>query len=265
MADLTDVQNALGNAIENIVYPNGLSNPTIIGVEVQTITGYPLPEDLDARIEAGLPTISIFAAKGMDKDDTKFLRVPTVLSQDDPSITYSINLDIITIDGVEPLAGQVVMIIVNNKNTYIYVIQEGDTVIDIANEVGGLIPTAIIVDNTIQVPNAYQLEGRLSVKAISGKEIRRQIKDFNISIWSPNVSYREQLGAAIDVGLFTQQRIMFSDDTCGIIRYSHTFEDDYQQKHRIYRRDLCCNVEYPTVLTYETNTIIYPYAVVAGC
>ena len=60
MADLTDVGNALVQLIATIAYPNGTTNPSVVGAPVMVYQGWPNAQQLPIDLKAGKVNISVF-------------------------------------------------------------------------------------------------------------------------------------------------------------------------------------------------------------
>lgn len=257
MATLSEIQNKLALFTENAVYPNGITNPSVINKNVPIAVGWPLKQDLDAIVESGYAMISIFSDMKVETNTTRFFRSKSMeLSIETTSLSLNIVGNQVVVNGT-PVAGEIATITLRtalDKNYYYYVVQTGDSIDLIANNLGTLIPGATILANVITIPSAVMLFTNVVTKGILGQEIRRQKKTFLITCFTATVEDRTVLGDAVDLYLANIYRFDVSDGSALMI-YEHTFEDDEIQKHKIYRRQLCYRVEYPTVLKTEASTV----------
>jgi hypothetical protein len=90
---------------------------------------------------------------------------------------------------------------------------------------------------------------------VSAREVRRQTRKFQITIWANCFDHRDPLAAAIDAGLAAVSRLTMPDGTGGVLTYVNSMQSDDQQKAGIYRRDLIYAVNYATIQTDAEYTI----------
>jgi hypothetical protein len=90
---------------------------------------------------------------------------------------------------------------------------------------------------------------------ISTRELRRQTRQFQITIWASCYEKRDPLASAVDIALASITRMDFADGSQGQLTYVNSTQDDNQQNQGIYRRDLFYAVNYATVQT-ETDYVI---------
>ena len=92
MADISDCEQALLSFLTQIAYPLGTANPSAVVDSignphaVQLYRGWPVPEQLDADMTAGIVDVSIFATRveqnvtryGLDYDEVLPFPSPTL-------------------------------------------------------------------------------------------------------------------------------------------------------------------------------------------
>lgn len=83
------------------------------------------------------------------------------------------------------------------------------------------------------------------------RELRRQTKTIQITIWASNQKRRDLLAKSLDVELSTLKNIKLPDGSVGILRYVNSIQDDLLQKQGIYRRDLMFSVNYAITQTMD--------------
>jgi hypothetical protein len=79
------------------------------------------------------------------------------------------------------------------------------------------------------------------------REIRRQKKDFQITVWASCFDTREPVAKVVDALLATVTQLDLPDCTQGTVRYVGSTQDDNSQRQGIFRRDLFYSVEYSTL------------------
>ena len=174
MADVTDAANGLVQAIQAIVYPKGIAQASVTGVDVLIYQGWPLEAVLKADLAAGKVHVSVFPSP-------------------------------------------------NDKVTSVY--QGDEDWQEVTNN--GTTGTAV-------------------------RELRRQTRTFQITVWASCFDKRDPLAAAIDAGLAAVSRLAMPDGSQAIVSYVNSRQVDDQQKAGVYRRDLFYAANYATIQT-ETD------------
>lgn len=82
---------------------------------------------------------------------------------------------------------------------------------------------------------------------ISSREIRRQTRAYQVTVWANCFEHRDPIAAQIDTALADVTRLTFSDGSKGVMSYVSSFNDDSEQKQGIYRRDFIYDVNYATI------------------
>ena len=94
--------------------------------------------------------------------------------------------------------------------------------------------------------------GTLGVLA---RELRRQTRTFQITIWANCFDSRDPVAASVDSALAGLSRLALPDQTQGIVTYVSSTQDDSGQTSGVYRRDLFYAVNYATIQTDTGYTI----------
>jgi hypothetical protein len=89
---------------------------------------------------------------------------------------------------------------------------------------------------------------------VGTREIKRQVKTFQITTWAPTPEIRGLISNAIDVILSDSIRLVLPD-SAGNMKYLRTTLLDDLEKEGIYRCELFYDVEFPTVKS-ETFDIV---------
>ena len=93
------------------------------------------------------------------------------------------------------------------------------------------------------------------ITGVSGKETKRQEKQFQITVWTATPDKRAIVANVIDSVLSDTLRLQFSDDTVGNMQYTRTYMDDKLEKEDVYKTDLFYQIEYATVRTQVDNVV----------
>jgi len=257
MATLLQVLDGLGALASSAVYPDGIAYPSVAGVDVEIISGWPQKDKLENDLANGNAQVSIYPMSGMERNTTRYRRELREVSISASTIILTVYNDSVTISG--SIAMQQACMVILNGTGYAYAVQEGDTLESIAENLALLIPGATAAGNTITMTGVNSLEARVTTKGISAMPIKSQEKVFCITVWAPNFIIRDILATAIEVKYSLTQRIQMPDKTFAALSYKGAFEDDYLQKGAIYRRDIRYAVDYTTIHSEENYTISYSY------
>lgn len=177
MADVTEVGQALVEAIAAAAYPHGTAEPSTAGCPIVIYQGWPNAQRLAEALPAGTVHVSVFPRPG-DK-------VTSVMSGD----------------------GE-------------WCEQDND-----------------------------------GTSGLSVREVRRQSRTFQITIWASCFERRDPVAKAIDSALSSVTRLALPDGSQGVMTYVNSTQDDDQQKQGIYRRDLFYSINYATTQAQRSFVI----------
>src|ERR1700712_2603299 len=250
MADLSDVEQAVVNAITSILYPAGSSQFSIIGAICRVYRGWPNSATLNTDLSTGTVNVTVVTDNDSGRTTTRYLpEWHTTLSQ--PGVAASATAQTITISG-NPALGDVVGLLIDQA-AYAYRLQAGDTPDLVASNVIQLIQAnrpAASHGPTITVPGAESIEVRVVCDAVTSFESRRQEKDLRIICWCPAPLVRDAAAAAIDLAMDQVSFLILPDNTRARVVYKNTSSYDQAQNALLYRRDLVYTIEYPTVTIF---------------
>jgi hypothetical protein len=139
--------------------------------------------------------------------------------------------------------------------------------------IGELIPGATVNNNVITVPQNYSLITRIATASQTAQEISRQERVFIISCWCSgenqlaqyNPTIRDTLADAIDIAMKLNYRMVLADDFFAQVfpmEAATPYVDDLE-KSLIMRRDLHYNIQYPTTVSQNFMTLVYPETTVS--
>lgn len=89
----------------------------------------------------------------------------------------------------------------------------------------------------------------------NSREVRRETRQFQITVWAPCFDKRDPLASAIDAALSATARLTLADGSTALLSYAGSVQHDEAQKAAIYRRDLLYAVNYATVQTQTLTPI----------
>jgi hypothetical protein len=260
MADLSDVSAALVGLIGATLYPNGASQPSVVNTGVKIFAGWPIPEQLDSDLAAGLANVSVYP-RPENRNTTRYMNDWQSVSLNTASLTLSIAGQTVTVAGTVPGASNPHNLVVFvNGSPYVYPVQPTDTLSSIAAALAALIVASVAGTSStgavITVPAPAQINAaRVGITGVSANEIRRQEQLYQIGVWSPTPGARDKIAIAIDLALAALPRFTLADDSVCRLIWKSSLQSDKFEKQNLYRRDLFYTAEFPTIQT-ETETQI---------
>lgn len=257
MSDLSDVEDVLVNQIQEILYPNGVNQPSAVSSvpNIKIYAGWPFPANLQPEIKNNIVHVSIYPLTA-NKNTTRFHRVWMERSRNLATVFATAGDTTVTITGnvySNPL--QTVMVIVN-KIGYAYTVVSGDSPNSIAANLAALIPGSSALANVLTIPSAFSLEAKVNVQGDVSLEQKRQEQQMMVTIWSALPSTRRDVAIPIDIGLGSLDRLSMPDGFYARIVHTSTREhDESYEKTTIYRRDLIYQIEYATTVADKAYEI----------
>lgn len=105
--------------------------------------------------------------------------------------------------------------------------------------------------NKTRYPKDWQQQGA----GMMVREIRRQDRVFQITVWAATPALRDVVAAAVDVTLTGTEFLTMPDGFGARIIYRNSHISDDLQKDKLYRRDFQYSVEYATTQTMAATAI----------
>jgi hypothetical protein len=277
MADLSDVSNALGQLCEDALYPvKPPVGASIAAIPVLIQIGWPDPKSLDKMVsdaEAVSPSIHAQVTvypRSTEKNMTRYPREWQAGPKQPKTFTLTQAGQVVAVGGAQPSIyyRQNLAIFISGK-VYIFSTQAGDTPASIATGLAALIavdlPSVTVSGTAITLPNAAHIGAlRIGTGSPVAMEVKRQEREFQLTVWAPTLAARDAIAKPIDVAVAVNQWLTFADGTSGRLLYKGSPYTDFDQKQGIYRRDLVVGVEYateaadfaPEVIAVQTSDFI---------
>jgi|SRR5882724_37042 len=252
MADLSDVMVALDSLVTSYVYPNGTSQPSVAGVDITILQGWPIPAALDTALDNGTAVISIYPTM-VSREMGMFLREWQISSVAVPTLTAAVVNNTITIGGTVTLP-QAVMAVVNNIG-YSYRAVLGDTLATIATNLAALIPNATAVGTVITITSVHTLRTSIIVAAVRSMEVNRMDQFFWLIIHAPTNDIRNAIGRVLNAQFSYLISFPLADNTVAMNWVVKDDITDQLEETRLYKRTLQLKIQYPITITQNTNTL----------
>jgi hypothetical protein len=258
MADQSDVETALVQAIALVLYPEGTAAPSVVGPQCRIFRGWPTAAALTADLIAGVVNVTIFPDGSYQHDTTRYSDEPKLITQNTPTLAISVSGATATVSGVASL-GQIAGILVDDI-AVVHRTQAGDTPELVAATLGAYLRTkrlTTVSGATITIPNARGVIGRVVCDQIAQRETRRQRQGFRVTMWCPSPALRDLIAGLIDQALSDSNWLPLSDGTAGFVRVAQSKVFDQGQTANLYRRDTIYNIEYPTTISLILPSMIF--------
>lgn len=240
MATQTNVYDALMLLAKNAAYPDGLDEPSVVGIPVNVITGWPNPQRLE--VSGNTVTVSIYKVPNLEKPTIAFRSDWQTLSIIVPTLFMTVLNDTVTISGEIALPQNCLIKV--NGTPYHYKVLINDTPLTIAAAFGALIPGATVDGAVITIPGAYRLQAIVGVTGTAIREVNRQEASFYITVWAKTDELREAVAQVILVAIGDTKRISLPDGETARLKYHTRRDEDKSQKVGVYRTDIIVAVEY---------------------
>lgn len=259
MADVFDALNGLVATIAQAIYPNGTGAPSASGLPTIVYPGWPQSSQLDADL-AGFKTgtgrihVTVFAS-GSEKRLPAYSTAWQTLSINDATLSLVIAGQAVTVGGSVSTPQNAALLV--NGLPYTYAVQAGDTTTSIATALAVQVPGASNVGPVITMPATARIgAARAGGSGQFIREVRRQLRTVQITIWADTPDHRKATLDAMDPVLAGLEFITLSDGTDGRMLYQSSRPDDGTQRANCYRIDMLYTVEYATTQTMNATTIV---------
>lgn len=261
MSDVIDVQNALVSIVANAAYPNGTGQASVSGSPIVVYAGWPMASRLDADLVVSKAHVTVYPT-AIETNKTRYPRDWQTQSVNTATLTISIAGQTVVIGGVmpTPFVAHNLSVIVGNT-AYPYTVQPADTLISIATALAALIAAGVSGTTSagavITLPATANIKAvRLGMTGTSIREIRRQERVFQITVWANTPAQRDVIGAALDITLANIEFLTMPDGYGARLIYRNSHVSDDQQPDKLYRRDFQYAVEYATTQTEADFQIV---------
>ncbi|WP_039661538.1 MULTISPECIES: hypothetical protein [Pantoea] len=254
MASLDDVARFLARRVAEVVYPGGSRLPGIVNAAVKIYPGWPVPGDLQQDIDNGGVHISVWPLPAERKINTALGRLCRVIAKGKPTLQFTVNGSSISVAGMASALTNVQVSL--NGKAFTFHFPKGTTTEQAISELSAALPKSFTVLSSVCILMAERLSVSVTTAGTAVKELRRQIKDFQITVWAPAPGLRERIGSAIDAALSEQCHIDLNDGAPAQLLYARQFDSDRSENWHVYRRDLIFSVNYATTQVISAPEVI---------
>lgn len=258
MANITDVCNALIAQIAQTLYPSGTGQASVAGFDIRVFEGWPNPQALDTDLLAGVANVSVYPTAS-ERNTSRYPRDWQQATINSATLTATIVNQAITIGGTISTPQNVSAVV--NNTAFVYAVQAGDTLTSIATALSALIAASVAGVTSsgavITLPTGAKiLYARIGVVGTNVREIRRQERVVQITIWANTPQSRDLVANPIDMILANTNFLTLADGTGARLVYKNSPMVDAYQKSKLYRRDFNYSIEYATTETATDTQVI---------
>ena len=257
MADISDVEQSLMNAIIGYVYPGAIDTLSLVGVPVRIYRGKPTNATL--RIDRTTSTIdvAVYAIGEPSRNTTRWgvqvTELPTT-----STLTVGVSGNSATFLG-SASAGDIAGALVDQQ-VFIYQAQPGDSAALAAAALADAIRKAMIcwlTDATITVPGAYEFTARTASSVSALEERSRQEQGFQATIFAPTPLLRDTIASGVIQTLAQVSFLLLADGTGGRIRFRSEVNCDADQAASLFRRDITYDVEFGVTVLNSNPSMLF--------
>lgn len=270
MADLSDVENSLVALIATALFPTitylpGDMQASATGVATKLYRGWPESAMLTADVLQSRAHVSIFSEPGMTRNVSRWFPDQEQVATVTPTITTTVSGVTVTLAGTIT-AGNVVGVQTGAPiSAYAYMTQAGDTLATAATALAAKIPGATASGAVITLVTPLNIRAAVMVPQPVMTVTRQQEQGLRVSVWAPTPQARDALASLIDgaisgmksaSGFLTRFFPVGAYEAARIVART-TYTNDMPARDRIWRRDLCYTVEYPTTLLEQDPQALF--------
>ncbi|GEM_PF-488793 len=285
MADISDITAYLAQTAADACYPNGVSQPSVAGIDIIIFEGWPISETLDLDLtgqqlgSGGIPVprpggvranVSVFPMQGTNTPipqilDSTYVVTPAVFglaascAQNQTTSVWAV-----TLTGA-PGAAEFLTI---ELDQYYVASAGGANIAAILSALAAQINafpsltnplvtgyTATVSGNVLTIHGAVYCIARLGANAMLGKVIHKQRQSVMVTVWAPDHVSRSTIAAAIDILIKKHLVVTMPDTSMAEICYNRTNVTDEHEPVACYRRDLIVLADYATVELFPGTVI----------
>ena len=286
MADIADIERAIVAVAAGGLFPAGgylsgaltasaatavplptpsVPSPTSGPVSVRLYRGWPEAAALTADLAASAAHVSVYSDPGMSRDVSRWPQIPVQITNNTPTVTAAVSGATVTLGGTVTAGNVVGVQFGAPAAAYAYVLQATDTLTTAAAALAGKIAGATSSGAVLTLPSGIDLAAATMVPQSTLTITRQQVQGVRVVTWAPTPQARDAIVAIVDgafaglknsAGAFTRFMAVGANEAARI-QYRGTYTNDVPARDRVWRRDLCYQIEYPTTLIEQVPAALF--------
>ena len=257
MADLSDVENAIVSAVTQALYPNGVTNASVVGATCRVYRGWPSPAGLNTDLAGGVVNATIFPATSPGSVSDLYFEgsvgeIPPI------GLVATVSNQTVAFSG--PISSNLMVGVIVDGRPFSYSTSIHDTPESIAANLAAQIGSyhiASAIGSSLVVQNASKLVARVVSNGTVTRGLRRQSREIRTICWCPTSFLRDSVSKYIDIALAAGPFLGLADGTSAHVSYVSTQVYDQSQNALLYRRDLSYGYEYATVQSLTAPAMLF--------
>jgi hypothetical protein len=245
-----------------VLYPCGTQLPGIVSAAIKIYPGWPVPGILQQDIESGGAHVSVWPLPTERQSSTPLGRPVRVVEKVESGLHVQAIGRFIVVSGSATTPTQVRVML--DGEEYAFCFDAGTTSTSVTSALMKRLPISMSMGDKIYVQGNSPVSVSVSAGARAVRELRRQIKDFQVTVWAPTPQLRNKIGTAVDIALSEQCHIDLGDGAPAQMFYSRQFDSDKAENWHVYRRDLIFSINYATTQTFSAPEVIQTVVTLNG-
>lgn len=262
MASADEVTRFLAKRVADVLYPGGAKLPGIVNAAVKIYAGWPERGALQTDLEAGGVHVSVWPLSAERRVNCALGRPYKMLARGKPTLQLRVTGSAISVSGIASALTNV-QIRLNGKKFFFH-FRTGTTAEQVVSSLQLHLPHAFSMMGRVIITVVNHLSITVTTAGTAVRELRRQIKDFQITVWAPTPPLRNAIGTAIDAALSERCHIDLGDGVPAQMFYARQFDSDAAENWHVYRRDLIFSVNYATTQTISAPEVTETAVTVNG-
>jgi len=256
MADVADVEQAIASMLAGALYPNGTSQPSIVGATVTLQRGWPNEAQVQKAVGVQSVLISVHGNKGMARDSTRYFR-DWIGQAGTPTITATVS-GFTVIFGGTVSAGHAIA--VQSAGVWFkYLVVGNDTATTIAAAFAAQIPGASSSGPILTLPAGGRTpQARVVLGGNVSANVSRQTMVFQICCWAPTPALRDAVFSQLPpIVAYLGSRLPLPDGTFATwMGQRETGPDDLPGRAEEWRRDVMASYEFGVNYTQAAQALL---------
>lgn len=256
MIDISQVVSALIEQLGTAIYPEGVGSPPVNKSSTRLYAGWPNAKALDEDLALGIVNVSAFPRAGLGQITSRYNKewshdeIPT------PTLRAKVIGRVVTFTGVGSdglLAG-----IIEGEQSWALKVMEGWAPAKVASAFHRIVRPGVVLDgDSLIFSGTSRLEARTAAAVPEEREVRRQRRGIQLTVWAPTPEARDLTFQILDLWVATHPFFDVENRAVRLEYSGDTFDEDARQAN-LHRRDMLLTVEYPTIEKRDSPPVVIP-------
>lgn len=261
MADISQVEQALVEAVAAAAYPAGTGQPSAVAAPVKVYRGWPDPDTLNRDLAAGGCHVTIYSRPGVLNTETRAFARWDEAGRPDPTMTATVDAAAQRVTFAGDASGPLMIAVVATGPDQVFTVAigPGDDAASVAQRFAqdiGTVREAWSEGAVLGVPGATTLRAGTVAGGTARRTLRDQRQGISVTLWCAGPTQRDVLAPLVDQALMDQPRLALPDGTTARLTYQGTASDDGARGAPTYRRDLLLMADFSTTVSRAMAPVV---------